>query len=193
MNFVRFHVTLFRLAYQGKDPGRHLGSAERQRFADPDSGVLLIRRAFCRSGRHLVDPAGVLLIWSNISAADPAFRPQLYWHFGLASSRKREFKYPRCLAPLRVDLSVDMTVSRRRYASSASAPESRIWCRSAPLRRFAPPLRSAGTRFGAPPLQRRWRIVAGIQHIDRKINPARRQTPRILVVSLPTSKSRRET
>ena len=98
LNFVRFHVTLFRLAYQGKDPGRTLGSANRQRFADPgwrfadpDSGVLLIRRAFCRSGRHLVDPAGVLLIWSNISAADPAFRPQLYWHFGLESSKKSEF------------------------------------------------------------------------------------------------------
>ena len=51
----------------------------------------LIRRAYCRSCPHLVELGRIPLIWSNISAADPAFRPQLYWHFGLESSQKSEF------------------------------------------------------------------------------------------------------
>ena len=46
----------------------------------------IIYRKLYRSGRHLVEPGRIPLIWSNISAAYPAFRPQLYWHFGLASS-----------------------------------------------------------------------------------------------------------
>ena len=39
-------------------------------------------------GRRLVELGLLPLIWSNISAADPAFRPQFYWHFGLESSKK---------------------------------------------------------------------------------------------------------